>query len=121
MPRLLAPSISSTSTSSPLLMLWQMSHSLHGVGRRALLAVQRLGQDAGGRGLADAAGAGEQIRMADAIGRNRVRQRLGDVLLADQFGERLRPIAPGDDDVLVREPLVGWRGFRIGGGWRHRD
>ena len=32
MPRLLAPSISSTSTSSPALMLRQMSHSLQGVG-----------------------------------------------------------------------------------------
>ena len=32
MPRLLAPSISSTSTSSPLLMLWQVSHWLQGTG-----------------------------------------------------------------------------------------
>ena len=32
MPRLLAPSISSTSTSSPVLMLWQMSHWLQGIG-----------------------------------------------------------------------------------------
>ena len=39
--------------------------------------------------------------MADAIGGNGVRQGLGDVLLADQFDEGLRPIAPGDDDILA--------------------
>ena len=47
-PRLLAPSISSTSTSSPAAMAWQMSHWSHGVGRRPLHAVERLGEDAGG-------------------------------------------------------------------------
>ena len=97
-------------------MLWQMSHSLHGTRRGALFAIQRLGQDSGGRGLAHAAGAGEEIGMADAIGRDRVRQRLGDVFLADQFVERLRPIAPGDDDVLVRGPLAASAVSAIGGG-----
>ena len=105
MPRLLAPSISSTSTSSPALMLRQMSHSLQGAGVGPLLAVQRLGQDPGGRGLADAAGPGEQIGMAHAVRGDGVREGLGDVLLADQLVERLRPIAPRDDDVLrAREP-----------------
>ena len=83
-------------------MLWQMSHWLQGTGRGAFFAVQGLGQDAGGGGLAHAAGAGEQIGVADAIGRDGVRQGLGDVLLADQFGEGLRPVAAGDDDVLTR-------------------
>ena len=114
MPRLLAPSISSTSTSSPVLMLWQMSHWLQGVGVGPLLAVQRLGQDSRGRGLAHSAGAGEQIGMADAVGGNRVRQRLGDVLLADQFVEGLRPVAPGNDDVLARGPSA-LRRFGVGG------
>ena len=78
-----------------------MSHSLHGVGVGPVLAVERLGQDPGGRSLADAAGAGEQIGVPDAVAGDRLLQRLGDVLLADELVERLRPIAPGDDDVLA--------------------
>ena len=54
-------------------MLRQMSHWLQGVGVGPVLAVQRLGQDPGGRGLAHAAGAGEQIGVADAVGGDRVR------------------------------------------------
>ena len=67
MPGLLAPSISRTSMSSPRAMLRQMSHWLQGT-VRALFAVERLGQDAGGGGLADATGAGEQVGVADAVG-----------------------------------------------------
>ena len=37
-------------------MLWQMSHWLQGVGGRAVLAIQGLGQDARGGGLAHARG-----------------------------------------------------------------
>ena len=69
--------------------------------RRPGHAVERLGQDAGRRSLAGAAGAGEQIRVADAAGGDRALQRPGDVLLADQFLKRLRPVAPGDDDVFL--------------------
>ena len=87
MPRLLAPSISSTSTSSPVLMLWQMSHWLQGVGGGAVLAIQGFGQDPRGGGLAHAPRPGEQIGVAHPVGRDRVPQRLGDVLLADQFRE----------------------------------
>ena len=83
--------------------------------RRAVHAVQGLGEDPRRRRLADAAGTGEQIGVADAIGGDRVGQRLGDVLLADQFLERLRPIAPGDDDVLAGR--FGSRSSRFG---RHR-
>ena len=101
MPRLLAPSISSTSTSSPVATLRQTSHSLQGVGVGPVHAVERLGQDAGGRRLADAAGAGEQIGVADAVAGDRLLQRAGDVLLADQLLERLRPIAASDDDVAA--------------------
>ena len=76
-----------------------------------MLAVQRLGQDSGGRGLAHAAGAGEQIGVADAIGGDRVRQGLGDVLLADQLVEGLRPIAAGDDDVASPAATAGGVGI----------
>ena len=76
-------------------------------GRRAVDAVERLGQDAGGRRLADAAGAGEQIGVADAVAGDGLLQRLGDVLLADQLVERLRPVAAGDDDVAAGGRIVG--------------
>ena len=50
-------------------MAWQMSHSSQGVGGRPLDAVERLGEDAGGGGLADAAvPPGEQIGVGDAAG-----------------------------------------------------
>ncbi len=71
-----------------------------------MLAIERFGQDSGGRGFAHAPRPGEQIRVADPIGGDRVAQRLGDVFLADQFPEDLRPIPPGHDDVLVRGVLV---------------
>ena len=101
MPRLLAPSISSTSTSSPAADALADVALVAGRRRRALHAVERLGQDAGGRRLADAAGAGEQVGVADAIAGDGVLQRPGDVLLADELVERLRPIAASDDGVAA--------------------
>ena len=71
-----------------------------GRGRRPVHAVQGLGEDAGGRGLADAASAGEEIGVADAVGGDGVGEGLRDLLLADELAEILRPIAAGDDDVL---------------------
>jgi hypothetical protein len=50
-------------------------------------AVERLGEDPGRRGLADAAGAGEQIGVPDADWSRWRCQRLRDVLLADQLVE----------------------------------
>ena len=70
MPRLLAPSISSTSTSSPAAMPRQMSHSLQGVRVAAVRTVQRLGEDAGGRGFADSASTREQIGVGDSAGQD---------------------------------------------------
>ncbi len=82
-----------------------MSHSLHGVGVGPCTQFKRLGQNARRRSLADAASAGEQIGVADAAGRQLPPQRPGDVLLADQFVKRLRPIAPGNDNVFPSRPL----------------
>ena len=62
------------------------------IGRRALLAVERAGQDAGAAGLAAAAGAGEQVGVVEPAGAQRLAERLGDVLLADDLGERARPV-----------------------------
>ena len=85
-----------------------------------LFAVQRLGQDSGGRGLAHPACAGEKIGMAHAMGRDGVRQGLGNVLLPDQLGKGLRPVAAGDDDVLARGAATGQGRFGVGGGGRHK-
>ena len=69
----------------------RVAHAARG-GRRALLAVQRAGQDARRRGLAAAARPGEQVGVVDPARRQRRRQRFGDVLLADHFGERRRSV-----------------------------
>ena len=55
--------------------------------RDALLAVERLGEDARDRRLADAARAGEQERVVDAARVERVGQRAADVVLADELVE----------------------------------
>jgi hypothetical protein len=61
-----------------------------GVGGRPVLAVHGLGQDAGARGLADAAAAREEQRVGDAILFDGVLERAGDVLLADDVVEDAR-------------------------------
>jgi len=55
-------------------------------------AVERLGEQAGRGGLAGAAGAGEQVRVADATLTDRVAQGGDDVLLADDLAEPLRTV-----------------------------
>ena len=75
----------------------------------AIGAVQRLRQQAGGGGLAGAAGSGEEVRMPDPAVAHGVAQRGAHVLLADQLGEALRP-------VLAVERLIGHQSgpFRSG-------
>ena len=51
----------------PSSMATQVSHTPHGSPSTGLLAVEDLGQDAGGRGLARATGAAEQVGVADAV------------------------------------------------------
>ncbi len=68
-----------------------VAHPARG-GGRALLAVQRARQDARRRRLAAAPRAGEQVGVVDPAGRQRRRQWLGDVLLADHFAERRGPV-----------------------------
>ena len=69
------------------------------IGGRALLAVQAARQDARGGRLADAARAGEDEGLRDALGGNRVAQRLRDAALADHVVESLRPPLAGEDLV----------------------
>src|SRR5690606_12159346 len=70
-----------------------------GVAGRATLAVEALGEDARDRGLAHAAGAGEQEGVVDAAGIERVDQGADHVFLAHEFGETLRAPLAGEDEV----------------------
>ena len=76
----------------------------HSAGRGGgpLNAVQAAGQNAGHRGLAGAALAGENVAVGDPPLRDRVLERGLDVFLADQFRKRLRPVFPGDDLIHAR-------------------
>ncbi len=71
--------------------------------RAEVRAVERLGQDPRERRLAGAAGPGEQDRVRDVTGGDRVPERRDHRLLADDLGERLRPPA-------AVEGLVGGSG-----------
>src|SRR4029079_617349 len=70
-------------------------------------AVQRLRKDPRRRRLADAPRSGKQICVRNAAAADRIPQRLADMLLADNIGERLRPESPRQDGVMG---LVGGHG-----------
>lgn len=61
-------------------------------GRRPLLAVEAAGQDARAGRLAAAARTAEQVGVVDPPRAQGLHQRLGDVLLPDHIGERLRAV-----------------------------
>ena len=73
-----------------------------GLGARARGARQRLGQEARGGGLADAARAGEEIGVRHAARRERVAQRARDGILPDDRVEHLRPPLPRQDLISQR-------------------
>jgi len=62
-------------------------------------AVQALGQDARDGGLADAAGAGEQVGVVQTLLRQGIAQGLHDVRLPHQLGEAARAVLAGQDDI----------------------
>src|SRR5690606_33592308 len=64
------------------------------IGGGATLAVQRAGQDPRGRGLAAATRPGEEVRVVQATGAQRLAERLGHVVLTDHLGEGARAILP---------------------------
>ena len=70
-----------------------------GFGAGPALAIQALGEDPGDGGLADAAGAGEQERVVDAAGFQRIGQRAHHVFLADQFGETPGAPLAGEHEI----------------------
>ena len=72
------------------------------------LIVERAGQDARGRGLAHAAHAGEDPRLRNAAGLERVRDRAHHRFLADEIVE-------GGRTILARQHAVA-AALRIGGG-----
>ena len=63
-----------------------------GIGKRrtGLFAIENFGQNACRRGFAHASRSAEQVGVMDAMIANGVFQRIGDMLLADQFGKSLR-------------------------------
>ena len=71
-----------------------------GFGGDALLAVERLGEDAGQRCLADAPRAGKQIGVVQPVVVQRVGESLHDMFLSHQFGKPVRT-------PFSREHLVG--------------
>ena len=95
-----AASISSTSIDLPAAISWQDGHSLQGVDRRTLCAVQPFGQDSGRCRLPDAPRTGEQVGVTDPIHLDGVLQGLDDRFLADHFFENLRAKFPGDDLIF---------------------
>lgn len=64
-----------------------------GRGRRTLLTVQTSGKNAGTGRLATATRPAEQVRMIDPVVPQRLLQRVGDMLLPDDLGERLGAVA----------------------------
>ena len=89
------------------------------VGHRRLLAVERAGQDPGAGRLAAAARPGEQVGVVDPVAGERGTERLGHVLLPDDLGEGLGPVAAiererGIHDSDPRRP-VRRRVTRAGG------
>ena len=69
---------------------------------RAAGAVERLGEDAGGGGLAGAARPDEEIGVGEAVLRDGIAQRPHDVVLSEDVVERLRAVLAGEDLVAHR-------------------
>ena len=77
---------------------------------RAAGAVQAFGKNAGDGGLAGAARAAEKIGVGDAVLLDGVGERLRDMLLADDIGETLRAILSGYDLIgHVEFQIYDWR------------
>ena len=70
--------------------------------RERAVAVECSGKDARHRGLANAAGAAKEIGVRGAVGLDRVLQRAGDRLLANDLAEIARSVAAGEHGVRLR-------------------
>src|SRR5262249_49394375 len=77
---------------------------------RSVDAIERLCEDARRGSFADAARAGEQIGVRDAITFQGIDERLSDRFLTDEIAELLRPIATGEDGIpFVRFMIFDFR------------
>ena len=74
--------------------------------RRAMNAIERLGQDARGRGFSDPAWAHEQVRVRESILFDSVLQRSSDVRLPDEVVECLRAIFASKNLITHRRNLT---------------
>ena len=92
-----------------------------GFGGGSLGAVEGAGEDAGRGGLAAAAGPGEQVGVVEAPGADGVDERLGDVFLADDFGEGLRPVFAVQRECHVILLLAGLFRCCQGTAWVRRS
>ena len=88
-PVLEAASISRTSMQLPAAISMQAGRIAARFARLAVMAVQRLRQNAGRRGFAAAARSGEKKGMRDAAALKRIQQGAGDMLLPYEFMEVL--------------------------------
>ena len=77
-------------------------------------AVERARDDPRGRGLADAADAGQQEGVRDPPGAQRVGERAHQRLLADQLGQALRPVGAREHAIGLA-PLQRRRSTRVAG------
>ena len=107
MPRLVAASISITSGVAGANLGAGIANAA-GLGHRPFrrAAVHRHGQDAGDRRLADSAMTAEDIAVRDALLRDGILQGAGDVLLANNVGEFLRPVFARQNLVAHARPRL---------------
>ena len=73
--------------------------------RRAVHAVERLGQDPRCRCLPDPARPDKQVGLREPVRRNTILQRAGDVVLPDHFVERLGTVFSGKNSVAHARTL----------------
>ena len=109
-----AASISITSSEVALAIATHESHLPHGLGRRAVHAVQAGGEDLRHARLAGPARADEQVGVVDLALLDGVAERAHDVLLADDVGERAGAVAAVERGAgrHGKSSLVGRRWFR---------
>ena len=89
-------------------LLAAIAHSA-GRHRRAVDAVQRLRQDAGGRSFPDPARSDKKVGVRQAILLDRVLERARDMRLPDEIIERLRPVF-ARENLVTHAPIYAARG-----------
>ena len=104
MPRLLAASISSTSSERPSAISRQRGSFSSKLDLWPPRAIEAFGKNSGDGCFAGAAGAAKKVCVRDAVALDGVGERLGNVLLADHVAELLRAVLSGYN--LIGHSLV---------------